>query len=213
MREWEFNYATAKYLKGELEKCGINVVMLSDTETDTPLSTRSKKANSEKVDLVISIHANALKDDVWGTHGGTELHIYKKGNTAEKYAKVMLNNIVANSCKGFRNRGIYASNFHILRETNAPAILCEALFMDNLEEAKKLKDDTFRRQYAKDIAKAVCEVEKITYKETASNTTSTNKQTLYRVICGSYAERANAEAMQKKLEKAGFSSFLEAVNK
>lgn len=213
MREWEFNYTTAKYLKSELEKCGISTVMLSDTEIDTPLATRSKKANSVKVDLVISIHANALKDNVWGTHGGTELHVYKKGNIAEKYAKEMLKQITSNSCKGFRNRGIWYSNLHMVRETNAPAVLCEALFMDNLEEAKKLKSDNFRRQYAKDIAKAICKIEGITYKETSSNTQSSTKKTYYRVICGSYTDKANAEAMQNKLKKAGFDSFLEAVSK
>lgn len=218
MREWEFNYATAKYLKAELERCGFKTIMLSDTENDTPLATRVSKANSAKADLVISIHANALTEAKFGTHGGTEMFVYKAGNTAEKYAKNMLNRVMSNSCKGFKNRGIKYNNLYMTRETNAPSILVEALFMDNLEEAKKLKSDSFRRQYAIDICKGICDTISVKYVEEAQNgndsVTDTNKSDVFfRVIAGSYKDRTNAIKMQDLLTKHGIPSFLEAVKK
>lgn len=218
MREWEFNYATAKYLKAELERCGFKTIMLSDTEEDTPLATRVSKANKANVDLVISIHANALTDTKFGTHGGTEMFVYKAGNTAEKYAKNMLNRVISNSCKGFRNRGIKYNNLYMTRETNAPSVLVEALFMDNLEEAKKLKSDSFRKQYAIDICKGICDTLSIKYVEEAYNgnesvSTPSNETTYYRVIAGSYTKKENAENMKEQLVKLGIPSFIEAFKK
>ena len=218
MREWEFNYITAKYLKTELERCGFETIMLSDTEIDTPLSNRTYKANKEKVDLVISIHANALTEAKFGTHGGTELHVYKQGNKAEKYAKNMLNHIISNSCKGFRNRGVKYTNLYMVRETNAPSVLCEALFMDNLEEAKKLKSDSFRKQYAIDVCKGVCDTLSVKYVGEPQNrnesvSVPSGETTYYRVIAGSYTDRKNAENMKEQLTKLGIPSFLEVFKK
>ena len=48
-------------------------------------------------------------------------------------------------------------------------------------------------------------------KPTSPNTSS--GETYFRVICGSYKDRSNAEAQQAKLKKAGFDSFLEAFKK
>lgn len=43
--------------------------------------------------------------------------------------------------------------------------------------------------------------------------TTTNGDTFYRVICGSYKDKNNAVAQQNKLKAAGFESFLEAYSK
>ena len=36
-------------------------------------------------------------------------------------------------------------------------------------------------------------------------------ETMFRVVCGTYASRENAVAQQEKLKKAGFDSFLVAL--
>ena len=68
IREWEFNYPTAKKLGEVLKRCGLDVVFVSDTEKDTELSVRVQRANNAKADVFVSIHYNAYKG-VWGTHG------------------------------------------------------------------------------------------------------------------------------------------------
>ena len=49
------------------------------------------------------------------------------------------------------------ANFHVLRETHMPAVLCECAFMDNLREANLLLSDAFRRECADEICKGICE--------------------------------------------------------
>ena len=43
IHEWEFNYPTAKKLKQVLERCGLETIMVSDTQEDTPLATGQGK--------------------------------------------------------------------------------------------------------------------------------------------------------------------------
>ena len=60
MREWEFNYSVAKYLKEELEYQGFKTYMVSDTKEDTPLRTRTDKANKANATLLVSILSNFI---------------------------------------------------------------------------------------------------------------------------------------------------------
>ena len=45
---------------------------------------------------------------------------------------------------GFANRGVKAANFHVLRETKAPAVLIEIGFIDNSKD-NKLFDSKFEK--------------------------------------------------------------------
>lgn len=49
----------------------------------------------------------------------------------------------------FNDRGIKTNNFHVLRETNMPAVLTENGFIDRAEDAQKLSNPTFREQLAR----------------------------------------------------------------
>lgn len=93
------------------------------------------KCNQHKVDLDVSIHFNAGANDDTGNGKscGTEVLVYKVGNSATKYATNVTNNI---SKLGFKNRGVKASNVYILRKTNSPAILIECCFVDDADDVK-----------------------------------------------------------------------------
>lgn len=150
IREWQFNHATARILKNELESLGHTVIMLSDTTDDTPLATRVNRANGMKVDLVISIHYNAL-NAIWGTHGGLETW-YSVGSVRGKDLADKVQAALINRTK-LRNRGIKEGTFYIIKHTKAPTILVECGFMDNLEEAKLMLDVS----YQMDVARAITE--------------------------------------------------------
>lgn len=47
------------------------------------------------------------------------------------------------------------------------------------------------------------------YNELYSIPTETTTGTMYQVVCGSFASKSNAQAMQEKLKNKGFSSFLQ----
>lgn len=152
VKEWEFNHPTARKLKELLEQDGYKVIMVSDTVEDTPLKSRTTKANNEKVDLYISIHYNALQG-IWGAHGGIETFHHPNSKEGKRLADLVQVELIKST--GLKNRGVKAENFHVLRETNMPSILVEAGFMDNLEEAKLMLDVEYQNKVAKSILNGI----------------------------------------------------------
>jgi N-acetylmuramoyl-L-alanine amidase len=174
MREWEFNHATAKYLDAELRRIGFRTLMISDTKTDTPLSTRTNLANSRGVDLYLSIHGNANKS-VWGDWGGIETFAHPNSKKGQVIAKAVQDEMI--KATGLRNRGVKdGSHLWEINKTQMPCALVECGFMDNLTEAKLLMSDAYRRKVAVAIAKGICRGFGVTYKENTTETpTNDNK--------------------------------------
>lgn len=174
MREWEFNHATSKYLQAELERCGFRTLHASDTQSDTPLSTRTnfvnKQNNGKGADLYVSIHANA-NTSVWGEWGGIETFAYPHSDGWNIASKVQAQLIKDTT---LRNRGVKdGSHLWEIRKTTRSAILVECGFMDNLNEARLLLSDAYRRLVAASIAKGLCQYYGRTYKAAGSTTPST----------------------------------------
>jgi N-acetylmuramoyl-L-alanine amidase len=83
------------------------------------LIKRVDLANSNNVDLYVSIHANA------GGGRGTEVFTYRGQEVVQ--AREVLNNITE---LGFINRGIKSSNLYVINKTEARAMLIEICFVD-----------------------------------------------------------------------------------
>lgn len=98
------------------------------------LSRIVKKCNSHKVNLDISIHFNAGRNDSTGdgTTGGTEVFVYSHASKAGAAAKRICSRIAGT---GFQNRGVKAnSGLYILRKTSSPALLIECCFVDDADD-------------------------------------------------------------------------------
>lgn len=207
IHEWEFNYPTAKKLKQVLERCGLETIMVSDTQEDTPLATRTSKANNANADIFVSIHYNAFKGE-WGTHGGVETHYYPTSGKGKKLAQLVQAELA--KATGLRDRGIWASNFYVLRKTKMPAILCECGFMDNMEEAKLMLDENYQWKVAEAIGRGVCNYLGVKYvpKPEPKKDEVAPERKFYKVQVGAFKERKNAEALLEQLKKAGFPGFI-----
>ena len=207
IHEWEFNYPTAKKLKQVLERCGLETIMVSDTQEDTPLATRTSKANNANADIFVSIHYNAFKGE-WGTHGGVETHYYPTSGKGKKLAQLVQAELA--KATGLRDRGIWASNFYVLRKTKMPAILCECGFMDNLEEAKLMLDEKHQQKVAEAIAKGICSYLGVKYvpKPEPKPQPKPTSNVLYKVQVGAFAQRENAERLANELKKKGYSTYI-----
>lgn len=166
IKEWEFNYPTAKKLEEILKYNGFTTLMVSDTEQDTPLSVRVKKANDAKADLFISIHFNAYQG-IWGSHGGIETFHYPNSTTGKRLADLIQEELIRET--GLRNRGVKTADFQVLRGTRMPSALVECGFMDNLDEAKLMLDEVYQLKCATAIAKGICRYFNIEYKEKSKN--------------------------------------------
>ena len=86
------------------------------------------KANSQKLDLFLSLHLNA--------GGGTGAEVYTTNTSGAKSEAKKLIDTYCNRT-GFRNRGHKFSELYVLRHTNAPAMLLEMCFVDTENDFKR----------------------------------------------------------------------------
>jgi N-acetylmuramoyl-L-alanine amidase len=227
MREWEFNNAVANYVAQELSNYeGVSYFFTHDTtgKTDVPLATRTNLANSKKADFFLSIHANANTGTSWGTWGGIETYIHDSCANGSKTYNIGLtihNNLMTQlQSEGFnlRNRGLKKADFHVLRETSMPAVLVEAPFMDNKEELALLKSDAYRRAHARGLVRGLAQAFGLRRKAAPTPppapSSSGGKEVYYRVVVGSFKDKAEAEKLRQELLGKGYSgTFLAAFDK
>ncbi|MTJ54141.1 cell wall hydrolase [Anabaena sp. UHCC 0253] len=90
------------------------------------LGSRCNIANSNRVDVFVSIHFNAFN----GKANGAE--IFAMSDAGRKIAQPVLNEIIK---LGFFNRGVKnGSHLFVLRRTNMPGILVECCFIDSAKD-------------------------------------------------------------------------------
>lgn len=162
MHENEFNRDVVAKLDMILKRCGFETILTAPTDKDHTLSERVKTANNNKANIFISVHANAATGK-WQNGKGIETYYFTRSSKSQNLAEIVHSNLI----KGTKqvNRGVKTANFYVLRNTNMPAILIEAGFMDNREEAKLLLSDSFRQECAEEIAKGTCEYFGVEYVE------------------------------------------------
>ncbi len=137
--EQNVTFLIAQGLKKLLKKDGYDVYMSRDEITDNVGSTlaeslkkRADMSNEWGADLFISIHANA------GGGKGTETLVYSKASKSYSVAEDVQNAVVKRlktNDRGIKER----PDLYVLSHTKAPAIIIETAFIDNLDDAKKLK--------------------------------------------------------------------------
>ena len=123
----------------------VNCTVDSASSTNTQLSGIVQKANAQTLDLFVSIHLNA------GGGHGTET--YTCASSSAKAKAKTINDLVASSCN-FRNRGLKETNYHVLANTKAPALLVEVCFVDSQEDKNKLNCDAVAKAMFKGITGA-----------------------------------------------------------
>ena len=185
-----------KAVAAQVRRHGVMVDETRTSDTTVSLGVRSQLENKGSYDYFISFHRNAYKPEVGK---GAETYVYLKGgvkaNSLAKSIQVALINV------GFANRGVKAANFHVLRETRAPAVLIEIGFIDNTQDNKLF--DTKFDEIVIGITKAILSEVGVGYKEP-----NPAVKKYYRVQVGAYSNKVNAEAMLKKIQAAGFEGMI-----
>ena len=167
-------------------------------DEDDNISEEIRECNAYSPDLAVDIHNNA-----GGGDGGEVFHSYLGGE-----GKTLAENILAEIVKvGQNSRGVKIRKnangkdyYAFIRNTTCPAVIVECAFVDNATDLEILATEGKRQKMGQAIAKGILKTLGI---EIQSET-----GTLYRVQVGAYKVKANAEAMQKRLQEAGFSSFI-----
>lgn len=188
----------------------VKVVMSRTTDKTLSLDQRTDHANSIDADFLISVHFNA---SVLPVARGYEDFCYinvTDGSTSEKIRTAIHNEVINRVLKKYSipNRGRKKANFHMVRESNMPAVLVETLFVSNESDQSLIRNNTYMNDvviaYGEGIAKGMGLPRK--QRTTTAPAPTTGK--LYRVQCGAYSVRANADALLTRLKRAGYSAFI-----
>jgi N-acetylmuramoyl-L-alanine amidase len=181
-----------------LVRHGIEVKMSRTKDENDSLSEEIRECNAYSPDLAVDIHNNA-----GGGDGAEVFHSYLGGN-----GKTLAEDILAEIVKvGQNSRGAKIRKnangkdyYGFIREISCPAIIIECAFIDNATDLKILATEGKRQLMGEAIAKGILKTLGIKFQADSG--------TIYRVQVGAYKVRANAEAMQKRLQEAGFSSYI-----
>lgn len=189
-----------------LKEHGITVVYTRTTDTFNKPNEKANKANELKADYFISFHRNS--SNLANTAKGIEILVKNNSGIRETMARNIYMNLVN---LGFYNRGIIVrNNLAVLNQTSMPALLLEVGFI-NSEVDNKLFDSKFN-QIAYGIAKGILTTLNIPFKDKFANPVKDKRILSYNVLIGSFKNNENANALNKKLVKSGFSPAIHKSN-
>ena len=135
LKESDITYHIASELGDLLQTAGHSIKYSRPVFAAGPtLATRTSEANNWKADIFVSVHCNS---NLGAPGTGTETYVFAFGGQAEKLALEVQPKIVAQL--NMANRGVKVANYQVLRQTNMPAILIEAGFINHPTDAEKLR--------------------------------------------------------------------------
>ncbi|QUG41573.1 N-acetylmuramoyl-L-alanine amidase [Psychrobacillus sp. INOP01] len=164
----------------------VSVLMSRTGDTFPSLAARTNQANSWGADFFLSVHINA------GGGTGYEDFIYPgSGAPTTTYQSNIHSEIL--KLVNFTDRGKKQQNFHVLRESNMPALLTENGFIDNATDAAKLKTASFIESLARGHVNGIVKCFNLPKKSTAVYHTVVSGDTVY-----SLSQKYGSNAQQIK---------------
>ena len=192
--------ADINFRVGQLLNSKIGGLCTTKLYQDANHTVVCNEANLFQSDYFVSIHCNAHADR---SANGTETYCYALGGQGEKLARSVQTELI--KALKLRDRGVKTANFEVLRGTKATAILVELGFISNPAEEALMKNAQWLDSAAEALAIGISNYVGLVYpppppiqEEPEPN------RNLFRVQVGSYSSIANAEAMLKRVQDAGF---------
>ena len=221
--EYEFALDMANRIRPHLLRCGCEVLLTREDNSTPSLEARAQKANTWGAELYVSLHSNAVPinktsdpdSDGWSNVTGLSVWTLAAGGERERAAKLLLEQMKAAGVT-ILGAGLFNANFAVLRRTNMPAYLIEHGFHTTKSDTALLKTDAYRSKLAESTAKAIIAwsgtewISAVTAPVTAPET---KPDSFYTVQFGAFVDEGNAEAMQKTLSAAGYTTIIKEVKK
>jgi N-acetylmuramoyl-L-alanine amidase len=147
--------STAQLTKKHLEELGYRVVMTRNRDVYLPLQRRVSIANKTKGSLFVSLHFNSSPS---AEAHGIEIFYFNskeswRAKASKRLASCILHRVINQTDAS--SRGIKQGNFHVIRETDMPAVLVEGGFITNGNERGKLRDKDYLDRLAVGIAQGI----------------------------------------------------------
>lgn len=180
----------------ELKRHGVEVRMSRYTDENDPVMEEVKECNEYGADLAADIHVNA------GGGDGAEVFYHFNGGKGKTLAENILAEVVAigQNSRGAKTRVNSSGRdyYAFIRETNAPAVIVECAFIDNAKDIEFISTTEAQKACGKAIAWGILKTLDLPIKE----------EKLYKVQCGAFADRKNADALKERLKADGYEAFV-----
>ena len=166
--------------------------------------TRTSESNGWGADLHVPIHTNAFNGKITG---GTQIYLNSLTGEHKKVGQAVLNRLAPLTPGTSHEKLVQNSSFYEIANARAMTVYIEAEFHDTKAGADYIRTHT--TEIGEAIAKGICDYYGVKVQtSTPKPSTGSTSGKLYRVQVGAYGQKANAEAMQKKLKAAGFDAII-----
>lgn len=193
--------ACCNYLKA----AGVDVKISRTTDKDSSIIEKVNAANSWGADMALDIHNNA------GGGDGAEVYHSIVNGTGKRLAENILSEFekIGQNVRGAKTKQENGADyFGFIRLTDMPAVITEAVFVDNTADAAQADTDIECIQFGEAIAKGILKTLGIADKVVRPITPSKPTRTIYRVQVGAYTKISNAVKLANKLKKSGYKTII-----
>lgn len=208
-REWWLNDRICDYIESRLKAYeGYELLRLDDSDDgkdDVALSVRTDSANKWGADFYLSVHHNAGING--GSGGGIVAYTHPKSSKASvEWRDALYKALIKHTgLKGNRTSPCLTENYHVLRESDMPAVILELGFMDSTTDVPIILTDEYAQQCADAIVEVIVERGKLTKKAVEE------KDTIYKVQVGAFSKKENAERLMAELKSKGYQVYMVQV--
>lgn len=203
--EKDINLKMALACRDYLKAAGVDVKISRTTDKDSSIAEKVTAANSWGADLAIDIHNNA------GGGDGAEVYHSIVGGTGKRLADNILSEFekIGQNVRGAKTKQESGTDyFGFIRLTDMPAVITEAVFVDNAADAAQADTEAECKSFGIAIAKGVLRTLGIADNVVRPSTPSKPAQTIYRVQVGAYTNRYNAVKLANKLNSIGYKTLI-----
>lgn len=199
--EKDLNLSIAKACGEALERSGVNVLLSRTKDEADTADQEVAECNAYAPDLAVDIHNNA------GGGDGAEVFHSHVGGEGKRLADNILAEFVklGQKSRGAKTRlnGSGSDYYAFIRKTKASAVIVECAFVDSTDIAL-IDTEAERIKVGEAIARGILQTLGMPYIPHGT----TDGPELYRVQCGAFASKKNAEALALRLKKAGFDAII-----
>lgn len=150
----------------QAEKIGLSVLDIVKSDLDISLSDRVKRANeiykTNKNCVYISMHSDAAGNSGWHEASGISVYTSPGQTKSDVFAAILVDELESafGSTVKFRKDTTdkdedKEAHFYVLTETTMPAVLIEAGFHTNKEEAQRMLTDEWKDKITSSVINAM----------------------------------------------------------
>lgn len=117
--------------------------------------TSIRQGDRENVDLYVALHSNAAPESRYGQVRGTDIYYYPTSTSGRRMADILVQNFKKIYPDPSKVRAVASTRLGEVRQPNAPSVLIETAYHDNVEDAKWITNNI--NQIAQTIVKSITE--------------------------------------------------------